>query len=191
MAAQRRRKYTDREVGELDAVFGETVADTNRRDVLGRLQHCAQLEEIALHLLHKNSPESARELAMHRSSFGGVLRGHHVRGADFADRHSVMLEHKGYSRSRCVALVLVLDHEKASQNGRLERAGMIRTKNFLTCPLSRCTSSNCAFLLSRSVFECAASLSPSNITSFHNFNHAFPPDSRRSPRLPSRPTGTT
>ena len=80
---------------------------------------------------------------MHCFSLGGVLRGHHDREADFADLHSVTLEDMGYSR--CVPLVLVLDHGKTKQNGLLEMAGLIRPKNFLTCPLSRCTSSNGAF----------------------------------------------
>ena len=88
---------------------------------------------MTLHLLHKNTSESVRELAMLRLSFGGVLRGHQLREGDYADFHSVVLENMGYSR--CVALVFVLDHGKTDQSGRLKMAGMIRAKDFLTCPL--------------------------------------------------------
>lgn len=71
-----------------------------------------QLEDIALRLLRKNTLEAVREFVMHRLSFSGVLRGHHVREADFADLHAVVLEDMGYSR--CAALVLVLDHGKTN-----------------------------------------------------------------------------
>ena len=41
VAAKKLRECTENQICELDAVFGRTVADTNRRDVLGLLQHGA------------------------------------------------------------------------------------------------------------------------------------------------------
>ncbi|KAK4700175.1 hypothetical protein P7C70_g6078, partial [Phenoliferia sp. Uapishka_3] len=149
VAAKKRIEYHDRGIGTY----------------LDGYNSVEQLQAIALHLLRKNSPEGVRELAMHRLSFGGLLRGHHVREADYADFHTVVLEDMGYSR--CIALILVLDHGKTNQSGRLEMAGMIRAKDFLTCPL----------------FAFAAHL----FYEFHLANRAYPPDNQSFPSFSQSP----
>lgn len=128
-----------RDEGELMCVWSGTYLDG--------YNSVQQMVDMSTHLLRKNTPEGVREMAMFLIGFGGVLRGHHLREGDFADFHSVVLENMGYSR--CIGLVFVLDHGKTNQSGRLEMAGMIRAKNFLTCPL---------FALSMHLFyECAPS----------------------------------
>lgn len=143
--------------------------------------------DMTLHLLRKNTPQGLRELAMLRMSFGGVLRGHQLREGDYADFHSVVLENMGFGY--CVALVFVLDHGKTNQSGRLEMAGMIRAKDFRTCPLFA-VAMHC-------FYECALSLTfPSSIlltfdlfyiSRFHIANRAYPPDGQAFPSFASSP----
>lgn len=61
------------------------------------------------------------------------MRGHNTRSMELLDLHCVELNNEG--PSKCLAVVILLDNGKPNQSGRVETAGMIRSKNVLECPV--------------------------------------------------------
>lgn len=100
------------------------------------------------HCLEKNSKEGVREGSMYLLNHYGMLRGHHAREAELPDLQQVELKNEGFSR--CLTMLLYMDHTKTTQKGeRKEMAGMMRARDWTVCPL---------FWMSFQLFTLSASL---------------------------------
>ena len=63
----------------------------------------------------------------------GLLRGENARDLELADMFSQVLDGEGYSE--CVALVLLIQHGKTNNFGKLQHVGFMRNKNVNICPV--------------------------------------------------------
>jgi hypothetical protein len=112
--ATRRRNYTDRGTGSL----------------LDGYQSTEQFVNISLRFLEMND---IRGRACFLLSHYGLLRGENIRDLELADMFSQVLDGEGFSF--CTALVLLIQHGKTNQYGKLQHVGYMRNKDVRLCPI--------------------------------------------------------
>lgn len=110
----RKRNHVDRGIGSL----------------LDGYQSTDQFIGISMKFLEFNDN---RGRACFLLSHYGLLRGENVRDLELADMFSQVLDGEGFSES--VALVLLIQHGKTNQFGKLQHVGYMRNTEVRTCPI--------------------------------------------------------
>lgn len=112
--ATKKKNYTDRGIGSL----------------LDGYQSTSQFVDISMKFLERHD---IRGRAMFLLSHYGLLRGENIRGLEFADMFSQVLDGEGFSES--VALVLLIQNGKTNQYGKMQHVGYMRNKEVKLCPV--------------------------------------------------------
>jgi len=110
----RRKNYVDRGIGSL----------------LDGYQSTEQFTAISMQFMTLND---TRGRACFLLSHYGLLRGENIRDLELADMLSQVLDGEGFSES--IALVLLIQHGKTNQFGKLQHVGYMRNKEVKTCPI--------------------------------------------------------
>jgi hypothetical protein len=112
--ATKKKNYTDRGIGSL----------------LDGYQSTSQFIDISMKFMERND---IRGRACFLLSHYGLLRGENIRGLELADMFSQALDGEGFSES--IALVLLIQHGKTNQFGKMQHVGYMRNKEAKLCPV--------------------------------------------------------
>jgi hypothetical protein len=92
------------------------------------------LEKISKYFFEKNSTIGLRNRAMHLLCHSALTRGQGVRNMELPDIHFVELPAEG--STPCTVLIIISNHGKTNQFGKIEFYSCMRSKNVLVCPIS-------------------------------------------------------
>lgn len=112
------------------AIRKKNYADRGNGSLLDGYQSTQQFVDISLRFFVTNN---LRGRACFLLSHYGLLRGENIRELELADMFSQPLGGEGFSE--CTALVLLIQHGKTNQYGKLQHVGYMRNKDVRVCPV--------------------------------------------------------